>query len=102
MWITSKQLKETNLIFAEHEKLLLDNLLLRNQISNYRLNQLESLYLDSIRRKQIFEYQKLNESYNLKINNLNREVKRKNNTIFAWKVGGITVTTGLFLWLLLK
>lgn len=58
--------------------------------------------MDSIKTLQINNYESLSEAYRLRIKELNDEVKRKNKTVLAWKVGGITVTTGLVLWLLLK
>lgn len=100
--ITPNQLKETNLIFAEHQKLLKENNLLLKQVSNYKLDNELLLYSDSLRTLQLKNYENLTEFYNLKIKKLNEEMRRKNNTILALKVGGITVSVGLLVWLLLK
>lgn len=100
--ITPNQLKETNLIFAEHQKLLKENDLLFKQISNYKLDNELLLYTDSIRNVQIENYKSLIKSYDLKIEQLNKEIIKKNNTILIWKVGGVTVSVGLLVWLLLK
>lgn len=100
--ITPNQLKEANLIFVEHQKLLRENDLLFKQISNYRLDNELLLKTDSLRTLQLRNYEGLTESYSLKIKQLNKEIKRKNNTLLAWKVGGVTVGVGLLVWLLLK
>ena len=100
--ITPNQLKEANLIFVEHQKLLRENDLLFKQISNYKLDNELLLKTDSLRILQLRDYEGLTESYNLKIEQLNKEIKRKNNTLLGWKVGSVTVSVGLLVWLLLK
>lgn len=100
--ITPNQLKEANLIFVEHQKLLRENDLLFKQISNYKLDNELLLKTDSLRTLQLRNYEGLTKSYSLKIEQLNKEIKRKNNTLLAWKVGGVTVGVGLLVWLLLK
>ena len=100
--ITPNQLKEANLIFVEHQKLLRENDLLFKQISNYKLDNELLLKTDSLRTLQLRNYEGLTESYNLKVEQLNKEIKKKNNTIIAWKIGGVTVSVGLLIWLLLK
>ena len=100
--ITPNQLKEANLIFVEHQKLLRENDLLFKQISNYKLDNELLLKTDSLRILQLRDYEGLTESYNLKIEQLNKEIKRKNNTLLGWKVSGVTVSVGLLVWLLLK
>nr|DAT77792.1 MAG TPA: hypothetical protein [Caudoviricetes sp.] len=57
---------------------------------------------DSLRVMQLQNYERLSKAYSLKIDNLNKEISKKNKTIMAWKVGGVTVTVGLVIWLLLK
>lgn len=57
---------------------------------------------DSIRCLQIENYKALSDSYNLQIQTLNKEMKKKNKTLLVWKIGGVTVSTGLLLFLLLK
>lgn len=100
--ITPNQLKEANLIFVEHQKLLRENDLLFKQISNYKLDNELLLKTDSLRTLQLRNYEGLTESYSLKIEQLNKEIKRKNNALLVWKVGGVTVGVGLLVWLLLK
>lgn len=36
------------------------------------------------------------------ITHLEKELKKKNNRLIAWEIGGVTVTVGLLLFLLLK
>lgn len=100
--ITSSQLKETNLIFAEHWKLLRQNDLLSQQVRNYQKENLLLIQSDSLRVAQLQNYERLSQAYSVKIDNLNKEISKKNKTIMAWKVGGVTVTVGLMIWLLLR
>lgn len=90
------------MIFVEHRKLLIDNILLHEQVRNVIEvnNQLEQI--DSLRTQEIEEYQTLTDSYLTQINALNKEVKKKTNIIRGWQIGGITVSVGLILFLLLK
>lgn len=100
--ITSKQLKETNLIFVEHSKLLKENSLLIKQVNNYKQDNMLLLEADSIKTLQIENYQAMSESYKLQLKTLDEEIKRKNKTLLVWKIGGVTVSAGLLLFLLLK
>ena len=100
--ITSDQLKSANLIFVEHKKLLEENRLLNLQIQNYQTKTEYLLKTDSLRTAQITNYQYLNESYATRIEDLNKAIKRKNRAVTCWKIGGITVSIGLILFLLLK
>lgn len=100
--ITSKQLKIANLIFVEHDYLLKTNQLLNKQLYNYKLNNELLLQSDSLNRIEIYEYKLLTESYNNEIVSLNKQIKNKKKTILALEIGGITISVGLFIWLLLK
>ena len=100
--ITSDQLKYTNLIFVEHKKLLEENRLLYQQVKNYKAKTNILLKTDSLRVEQIANYQHINEEYILQIDNLNKAIKKKDRTVTCWKIGGITVSIGLVLFLLLK
>lgn len=100
--ITSAQLKETNLIFAEHKKLLTENALLKEQVQNYKEENNILLKTDSLRVLQIMNYKNITNSYSAQINSLNKEIKKKKKVINAWKIGGITVSVGLITWLLLN
>ena len=100
--ITSDQLKYANLIFVEHKKLLEENRLLYQQVENYKAKTNILLKTDSLRVKQIANYQHINEGHILQIDNLNKAIKKKDRTVTCWKIGGITVSIGLVLFLLLK
>ena len=93
--ITPAQLKETNLIFAEHHKLLIENQLLSEQINNYKEDNKLLVKADSIRQAQIKVYKNWNES-------LTKNLDKKQKTLFLWKIGGITVSSSLLLFLLIK
>lgn len=76
--------------------------MLFKQVENYKQENFLLMKTDSLRSLQLRNYEKLSEAYSMKIDNLNEEISKKNKTIMAWKVGGVTVTVGLVLWLLLK
>ena len=93
--ITSTQLKETNLIFAEHHKLLIENQLLSEQLNNYQEDNKLLTSAASVRQAQIRTYKDWNRS-------LSKDLNRKNRVLFLWKIGGITVSSSLLLLLLVK
>lgn len=100
--ITSEQLKITNLIFVEHQKLLIENDLLYKQIHNYQ-EQLEIVELQNFANKRIIDnYSELNGLYQQKIYDLNKEINRKNKITKGLTIGGITVSVGIVLLLILK
>lgn len=86
--ITSKELKEINIIFSEHKKLLTENQLLYKEIENYKLSNNNLEKIDSIK--------------NIQIKSLNDQIIKKNKTNFIWKIGGISVSLGMFLLYLFK
>lgn len=100
--ITASQLKETNLIFAEHYKLLQQNSLLSQQLKNYQYSNYILTKSDSLKSVQIQNYKSLSESLNNQINNLNDKLARKSSTITTLGIGGGVVVTLGILWLLLK
>lgn len=51
---------------------------------------------------QITNYKHINETYATQINDLNKSIKKKSQTVTYWKIGCITVSIGLVLFLLLK
>ena len=97
--ITSDQLKSTNLIFVEHEALIKTNALLNKQIENYKISNDLLVKSDSIRKKELEEYRLYMDSFKAKVD---KEMKRKDRILLSWKIGGITLSSGLLLWLLLK
>lgn len=100
--ITSDQLKYTNLIFVEHKKLLEENKLLSQKIEDYQVKVDYLQQTDSLRVAQMYNYQIINKAYVEQIEGLNKTIRRKNRTITYWKIGGVTVTVGLLLFLLLR
>lgn len=94
--ITNKQLKQTNLIFIEHNKY-------KNLIPVYKnkievLNSLNSVLenKDSINKLMII-------NYNKDINNLNKSLKIKNRQIKILKYsifGSLSISIGLFIFVL--
>lgn len=78
------------------------NDLLSEQVKNYQEENLLLMQSDSLRLIQLQNYENLSKAYSVKIEDLNKEISKKDKTILAWKVGGVTVTVGLMLWLLLK
>lgn len=100
--ITSDQLKYANLIFVEHKKLLEENDLLTQQVQNYQTKTDLLLRTDSLRVSQITNYQHINEAYATQIEDLNKAIKKRDRAVTCWKIGGITVSVGLVLFLLLK
>ena len=100
--VTSEQLKYANLIFVEHEKLLIENSLLNTQIRNYQSKLKLAEETDSLRLSQISQYKGINEAYSLQIGELNKSLSKKDKTILGLKIGCVTVSAGIILLLLLK
>lgn len=100
--ITSDQLKYTNLIFIEHKKLLEENKLLLQQVQNYKVKTNYLLTTDSLRVAQISNYKLINREHSIQIENLNKTIKKKDRAVTCWKIGGITVSVALVLFLILK
>ena len=67
-----EQLRTTNLIFAEHAKLSNENVLLKAQIVN--LEKVDSIWLhtDSVRREQIYNYEKVVQQQEKKIEKIKK------------------------------
>jgi hypothetical protein len=57
---------------------------------------------DSLRLKQIQEYNSLDMVRINQINSLEKNIKDKNKIIKYWQIGGITVSAGLILFMILK
>lgn len=88
-------IKYANLIFAEHKKLLTENKLLVEQNQEYNNLVVNLNKVDSIRKQQNYIYEK-------QIDYLSKECKNKDRTIKYWKIGGITISIGLIIALLVK
>jgi len=100
--ITHKELKETNLIFLEHKKLLVENKLLNEQIQNYRLSNQVTSRIDSLKSLQLLEYDRLYKESIEREKKLSSQITRKNRALLVWRIGGISVSAGFLLFLFLK
>ena len=100
--IGTEQLKETNLIFIEHRKLLEENALLYKQLDNFQKSYNILTQIDSVRVKEIAEYKEIVNDRNKQIENLNKEINAKDKAFKGWRIGSILVTGTLALWLLFK
>lgn len=103
--ITPKQLKQTNLIFLEHQKVLKENILLNDQITNLELINANLVNVDSLRTLQVERSMLQAKLSDQAISSLNNQIKKKNKTIGKLQklsVGGITVSIGLLAFILLK
>lgn len=58
--------------------------------------------IDNNREQQIIQYQNINSAYESQVQKLNKDIKRKKNTILGISIGSVTVTAGLLLFILLK
>ena len=97
-----EQLKETNLIFIEHRKLLEENALLYKQLDNFQKSYNVLNQIDSTRIKEIAEYKEIVNDRNKQIESLNKEINAQNKAFKGWRIGSILVTGTLALWLLFK
>lgn len=93
--ITTQQLKQTNLIFVEHEKLTKENIELNKKIDVQKQMINNYQQVDSLRLLKEQQYEK-------QIVDLNKEIKKKSksnlrNGILIGGVVGISVTSLLFL-----
>lgn len=79
-----------------------DNILLSQQIENYKTLTNTLVQVDSLRIEQLNEYSILNQNYQERIEDFNKQIKKKNKTLLIWQIGGITVSTSLLLFLLFK
>lgn len=99
VYVTAQDIKYANLIFIEHKKLIKENDILKKQVVDYEKVVEIANEVDSLRVEQI---KTLDKDYTIRINSLNDEIKRKNSHLTYWKVGSVTVTIGLLLFILLK
>lgn len=100
--MTASELKETNLIFIEHNKFRVENDLLNKQCINYQNIINNQIQTDSIKTIQLNFYKDKVNSLILDNNNLTNRVTKQNTILKYWKIGGFTVATSLLLILLLK
>ena len=73
--------------------------MLYKQINNYKEEVKTLEKVDSVRKIQITEIQ---QCCNERADNLNKEIKKKNRALRAWQIGGVTLSVGLLIFLILK
>lgn len=103
--ITPQQLKQTNLIFLEHKKLLNEVDLLSSQNKNLGVINHNLELSDSIKSVQLRRCMLQAEMQDQAISSLNKTIQKKDHKIKTWKnwaVGGFTVSAGLLIILLAK
>ena len=89
--ITSKQLKEANLIFIEHKKLLNENNLLYKQIDNYRKDSCLLIQLDSINNVKINDYKNLVTKREKCIKSLEKDLSKSNKRSIWTGISGLVI-----------
>lgn len=103
--ITPTQLKQTNLIFLEHNKFSKEIPLLKTQISNLEEIIKNTEAADSLKASQLsLCLNQINKDKNT-IEDLNltlEKTKSKNKKLLKWTIGGFGVSAGLLLLLLIK
>ena len=96
--ISAKQLKQTNLIFLEHQYLKNINGELNKQVSYYRILCNNYQGTDSLKTKEIQMYSKENEHLNSKVNNQITEINKLKDSKRKWEkwtIGGFSLSTVL-------
>ncbi len=89
--ITATQLKQTNIVFLEHNKLLNQNKEYQKQIDYLENIHRNYLTVDSLRVKQLIVYNDALVSKQDSINNLNKSLQKskKRNRIKNFFIGGV-------------
>lgn len=103
--ISPTQLKQTNLIFLEHNKLILENRELKSQLNNY--SDLVSNYQinDSIKNTQISLLRSNLDKYNTIIETQNTQVKKLRSSNKLYKgitIGSFAISFGLLILFITK
>lgn len=82
--------------------LLEENKLMNQQLNNYERKLDVMAQIDSLKSIQIMDYQLLNQTYLKQIEDLNVAVKKKNRVITGLKIGCVSVSVGLLVFLILR
>lgn len=103
--ISPTQLKQTNLIFLEHNKLILENQELKSQLNNY--SDLVSNYQtnDSIKNTQISLLRSNLDKYNTIIETQNTQIKKLRSSNKLYKgitIGSFAISFGLLILFITK
>ena len=103
--ITPQQLKQTNLLFLDRERLIQENSELKFQLDNYSFLLDNYKYTDTIKSEQISilktnleDYNNIINNQSVKINNLNKS----NKLLRGISIGGVVISVSLIVLLCLK
>lgn len=103
--ITPTQLKQTNLIFLEHDKFSKEVPLLRSQVSNLEALNKKLIASDSLKSSQLsLCLDKVNKD-KVTIEDLNKSLEKKNSQnskLRKLTIGGFSVSLGLLILFLVK
>ena len=103
--ITPQQLKASNLIFLEHKKLKLERFELNKQLTSYELLTANYAKTDSIRLQQLARAELQMQMYDEAISKQREQIakmNKKNKRLTTLSIGGIAISVGLLLALLIK
>lgn len=103
--ITAQQLKQTNLIFLEHQYLKNINLELSKQNKSYEVLAANYQKSDSIKNYQLRTYGEQTKLFNDKITSQNKDIaklKQSKKTWKKWTFGGFTLSAVLLGILLIR
>lgn len=81
IWITPTQLKQINLIFVEHKKLLTRDSLLSQQVLNLEQVYINYNKIDSLRQEQLQIAQKKIEADSIQMINMNKKIEKSKKKI---------------------
>lgn len=84
-------MKEANLIFIEHKKLLNENNLLYKQIDNYRKDSCLLIQLDSINNVKINNYKNLVTKQEKCIKSLEKDLSKSNKRSIWTGISGLVI-----------
>lgn len=103
--ISPTQLKQTNLIFLEHNKLILENQELKSQLNNYSDLVLNYQTNDSIKNTQISLLRSNLDKYNTIIETQNTQIKKLRSSNKLHKgitIGSFAISFGLLILFITK
>lgn len=97
--VSAEDIKYANLIFVEHSKLLKENTLLYKQINNYQIATNAQSKIDSIKNIEIRDLRNVNSAYQYKIDNLEEQFKKEKQSSKVWKIGCLSVSALLLVFI---
>jgi hypothetical protein len=100
--ITTTELRYANYIFAEHQQLLTENLLLTQQLDNYKALNTTLVNISETRLQEIGEYRNLTDIQSNQLDALNNSLNKKTKLVKGITIGGCVLSLGLLTLLLVK